>query len=63
MTDQPSLFAERPRAGCPVCRAEHLLTAQGRLWTHGPRTARCRGSRLRLPAARAAAATVRGASS
>jgi len=46
-------------AQCPVCRHHHCLTVDGRLWTHGPRRARCRGSRLRMEAARLAARTVR----
>lgn len=57
----PQLLAVRPRQVCPVCRHPHSLTDQGQFWTHGPRSARCRGSRLRPRAARHAAATVRGA--
>ena len=54
------LASGRPRRACPVCHAEHCITRTGHLWTHGPRSARCRGSRLRHEAARLAAATVRG---
>lgn len=54
------LWADRATGLCPVCHREHALTVEGRLWTHGPLRARCRGSRLRLEAARWAARTVRG---
>lgn len=50
----------RPRQACPVCHAEHCLTVEGRLWTHGKRGDRCRGSRLRREAAQLVARTVRG---
>ena len=58
--DLLDLIEGRERTTCPVCRAAHCLTSEGRLWIHGPRGARCRGSRLRPKAARLAAATVRG---
>ena len=45
---------------CPVCGREHHLTTDGRLWTHGPRRARCRGSQRHPEGARHAARTVRG---
>lgn len=45
---------------CPVCTRVHCLTDSGRIWTHGPRRARCRGSQLRPSAAQWAARTVRG---
>lgn len=54
------LADERDRINCPVCQRTHCLTDTGRLWTHGARTARCRGSRLRPNAAAWAARTVRG---
>lgn len=54
------LADEHDRIPCPVCTRTHCLTDTGHLWTHGPRTARCRGSRLRPNAAAWAARTVRG---
>lgn len=45
----------RDREPCPVCHRPTCTTKTGRLWMHGPLGARCRGSRLRLPAARQAA--------
>lgn len=51
---------ERPRRMCPICRHAHCITDSGRIWTHGPRRARCRGSQLRPSAAQWAARTVRG---
>lgn len=53
-------LAVRARQVCPVCRHPYCITGQGRFWTHGPRTARCRGSQLRPRAAQHAATTVRG---
>jgi hypothetical protein len=55
-----AIVTGRGEVVCPVCWHTHCLTLAGRLWTHGPRHARCRGSRLRLVAARVVAATVRG---
>jgi hypothetical protein len=49
------LTLDQHRAVCPCCSAEHALTLDGRLWTHGPRTARCRGSQRTPEGARAAA--------
>lgn len=50
----------RDRDRCPVCGADHALTADRRLWTHGPRRARCRGSQRTLAGARVAAGDIRG---
>jgi hypothetical protein len=50
----------RDRARCPVCGTDHALTADRRLWTHGPRRARCRGSQRTIAGARVAARDVRG---
>ena len=58
--DLLDLIEGRDRISCPVCRATHCLTVAGRLWTHGPRGRRCRGS-ARIPeGARAAARDIRG---
>ena len=60
MTAQPALFDAPPTAACPVCWHRHRLTRDGRLWTHGPRRKRCRGSQRHLEGARVAAADIRG---
>ncbi|MEU9947051.1 hypothetical protein [Streptomyces sp. NPDC047939] len=39
----------RRRADCRYCPQRIAVTQDGRLWPHGPRTDRCRGSR-RWPA-------------
>lgn len=54
------LADERDRIPCPICRHTHCLTDTGRIWTHGPLAARCRGSRVRPGAAAWAARTIRG---
>lgn len=51
----------RDRDRCPVCGTSHALTHDRRLWTHGPRGARCRGSQRTIAGARMAALDVRGA--
>lgn len=50
----------RDRERCPVCRNPHCLTTSRRLWVHGPRHNRCRGSALTLTGARYAATSIRG---
>lgn len=35
------------RSACPSCRRPVAVTTDGRIWTHGPVSARCRGSRHR----------------
>ena len=45
----------RDREACPVCHRPTCLTRSAALWVHGPHGARCRASRLRIPAARQAA--------
>ena len=46
---------------CPICQCLHCVARGGRLWTHGPRTARCRGSGLTAEGARYAARDIRRA--
>jgi hypothetical protein len=58
MTD--AVLLVRQRLTCPVCATLRCLTAAGRLWTHGPKLARCRGSGRTPEGARAAARDVRG---
>lgn len=61
--DLLDLARDRIRVPCPVCGTPHLLTSRDRLWTHGPRGRRCRGSQRTLAGARVAARDVRGGAS
>lgn len=58
--DEALRLLGRDVAARPVCGTPHALTRDRRLWTHGPRRARCRGSQRTIAGARIAARDTRG---